>query len=47
MLVAFNSQERTIKHLGELLEQTGWRLTKVLRDSTYNIFVPVEAIPIF
>ncbi|KAH9484885.1 4-O-methyltransferase 1 [Psilocybe cubensis] len=47
MLVLFNSQERTVKHLAELLDGTGWRLTKVVRDQAAGSFLqPVEAVPI-
>ncbi|KAF5312796.1 hypothetical protein D9619_003671 [Psilocybe cf. subviscida] len=47
MLVLFNSQERTVKHLEGLLQKTGWRMTKVVRDSARGVFHPVEAVPIF
>lgn len=47
MLLAFNSQERTIRHLQQLLKSTGWRLIKVSRDLSNSFLQPVEAVPMF
>ncbi|KAJ8469560.1 hypothetical protein ONZ45_g16849 [Pleurotus djamor] len=48
MFLLFNSQERTIKHMVELLRSTGWEVVKVHRqtggDSTF--LQGIEAIPI-
>ncbi|KAH9484887.1 4-O-methyltransferase 1 [Psilocybe cubensis] len=46
MLIVTNAQERTVKHLGELLQSTGWRMTKIVRDHETGSFMqPVEAVP--
>lgn len=48
MFLLFNSQERTIMHIDELLGSTGWKAVKVYRqeggDSTF--LQGIEAIPI-
>ncbi|KAG6901477.1 hypothetical protein C0995_011449 [Termitomyces sp. Mi166 len=47
MFCNFNSQERTIRHLHQLLLSTGWRVKRVYRqdgDSTY--LQSIEAIPV-
>ncbi|KAJ8502546.1 hypothetical protein ONZ45_g11654 [Pleurotus djamor] len=48
MFLLFNSQERTIKHMVELLRSTGWEVVKVHRqsggDSTF--LQGIEAVPI-
>ncbi|KAG6817102.1 hypothetical protein H0H87_012623 [Tephrocybe sp. NHM501043] len=47
MFLLFNSQERTIRHINELLLGTGWKVTKVYRqdgDSTY--LQSIEAVPV-
>ncbi|KAG9227803.1 hypothetical protein CCMSSC00406_0000551 [Pleurotus cornucopiae] len=48
MFLLFNSQERTITHIDELLGSTGWKAVKVYRqeggDSTF--LQGIEAIPI-
>jgi hypothetical protein len=47
MLMFFNSQERTVMHLEQLLKSSGWRLAKVHpSDGTSNFLQPVEAVPI-
>ncbi|KAF5312467.1 hypothetical protein D9619_003730 [Psilocybe cf. subviscida] len=47
MLTVCNSQERTVEHVVELLRKSGWRLTKIVRDSSNSLLQPVEAVPIF
>ena len=47
MLNLFNAQERTVKHLTELLQGTGWRLTQVIRNMSDGFLQPVHAVPIF
>ncbi|EJT96872.1 O-methyltransferase [Dacryopinax primogenitus] len=45
MMIIHNSQERTLTHLSQLFESTGWRMARVYPDPT-NIMSQVEAVPI-
>ncbi|KAG6811474.1 hypothetical protein H0H92_007246 [Tricholoma furcatifolium] len=47
MFLLFNSQERTIRHIDELLRSTGWRVRKVYRQDGDSTFLQsIEAIPV-
>ncbi|KAG5720988.1 Sterigmatocystin 8-O-methyltransferase [Termitomyces sp. T112] len=47
MFFLFNSQERTIRHLDQLLLSTGWRVKKVYRQDGDSTFLQsIEAIPV-
>lgn len=35
MMLLMNGQERTLEHLNELLEQSGWQLSRVFREPYY------------
>jgi len=46
MMALHNGNERTITHLRDLLDQTGWKLTAVHHDTSSAIkFGKVIAIP--
>lgn len=47
MLVGLNSHERTVKRFDELLHNSGWRLTKVVRNAARGFLQTVEAVPTF
>jgi len=46
MLTLFNSQERTVKHMRDLLEKAGWRLVEIRRAETAGWILPSIAVPI-
>ncbi|KAG5338262.1 hypothetical protein C0989_007825 [Termitomyces sp. Mn162] len=47
MFFLFNSQERTSRHLDQLLLSTGWRVKKVYRQDGDSTFLQsIEAIPV-
>ncbi|KAG6852088.1 hypothetical protein C0991_003244 [Blastosporella zonata] len=47
MFLLFNSQERTIYHIDELLLSTGWKVQKVYRQDGDSTFLQsIEAIPV-
>lgn len=39
MMMMFNAQERTVKHLSALLKRTGWKLTEIKRPENANQFM--------
>ncbi|KAF9462317.1 S-adenosyl-L-methionine-dependent methyltransferase [Collybia nuda] len=47
MFLLFNSQERTILHIDELLRNTGWKMTVVHRQPGDSTFLQsIEAVPV-
>ncbi|KAF9042839.1 S-adenosyl-L-methionine-dependent methyltransferase [Hymenopellis radicata] len=47
MFLHFNSQERTIRHMQDLLLSTGWKVVKVRRQDGDSTFLQaVEAVPV-
>ena len=48
MFLLFNAQERTVRHMDELLRGAGWRITVIHRgESSDSTFLQsVEAVPL-
>jgi len=46
MMFNHNAQERTLMHLTSLLQDNGWRVTRVYQDAFSNAITQTEAVPI-